>query len=100
MNVLIHGTTLKFGLIKNKAEATSGASVESDIEGGVNLEKKEKKYVGYGYHGGGRPKAKVKVKYQTISIAGHPEEIEKLKEKAREANKTVSAYVLDILIRN
>ena len=56
----------------------------------------EKKYTGYGYHGGGRPAmapADRKV-FKTVSISGSPEEIEKLKEMANTKNVSVSRYVL------
>lgn len=57
----------------------------------------EKKYSGYGYHGGGRKKLKPEEKkiFKTVSISGTPEEIENLKQKAKEKNKTVSRLVLD-----
>lgn len=58
----------------------------------------EKKYTGRGgYHGGGRKKLPPELKkvYKTISISGTPEEIENLKQKAKEKNKTVSRYVIE-----
>lgn len=57
----------------------------------------EKKYTGYGYHGGGRkklPPSEKKV-FKTVSISGTPEEIENLKQKAKSENKTVSRFVLE-----
>lgn len=58
----------------------------------------EKKYTGRGgYHGGGRkplPEDQKK-KFKTMSISGTPEEIEKLKEIAKQNNKSVSRYILD-----
>ena len=59
---------------------------------------KEKKYVGYGYHGGGRKPTGIK--RASIAISGQPEELEQLKENARAAGKTVSAFILDALVRN
>ena len=61
-------------------------------------EQKEKKYVGYGYHGGGRKPTGIK--RASISISGQPEELEQLKENAAAAGKTVSAFILDALVRN
>ena len=58
----------------------------------------EKKYVGYGYHGGSRKATGIK--RISISISGQPEELEQLKENAAAAGKTVSAFVLDTLVRN
>lgn len=57
----------------------------------------EKKYVGYGYHGGGRKPLpeEQKKKYITISVSGQPEEIVKLKEVAVKNGKSVSRLVLD-----
>lgn len=55
----------------------------------------EKKYSGYGYHGGGRPRKDVEARRMTISISGTPSEIEKLKKLAEEAGKNVSRFILD-----
>lgn len=56
-------------------------------------------------HGGFRPGSGRKPKnpnelhiYKTVSIAGSPEEIEKLKESAFESGKSLSRYVLDKLL--
>ena len=51
----------------------------------------EKKYTGYGYHGGGRKATGVK--RVSICISGQPEQIEKLKQQAAAENMTVSAYI-------
>ena len=51
----------------------------------------EKKYSGYGYHGGGRKPTGIK--RVSICISGQPEQIEKLKQQAAAANMTVSAYI-------
>lgn len=56
-------------------------------------EKEEKKYSGYGYHGGGRKATGVK--RVTINISGQPEQIARLKELAARENKTVSAFILE-----
>ncbi|WP_147613931.1 hypothetical protein [Treponema pectinovorum] len=58
----------------------------------------EKKYQGYGYHGGGRPRKDTEARRVTISISGTKTEIEKLKQKAIENNKTVSRFVLENLV--
>lgn len=57
----------------------------------------EKKYSGYGYHGGGRPRKDAEARRKTISISGTPSEIEELKKRAEEAGKNVSRYILDNL---
>ena len=51
----------------------------------------EKKYSGYGYHGGGRKATGIK--RVSICISGQPEQIEKLKQRAAAENMTVSAYI-------
>lgn len=53
----------------------------------------EKKYTGYGYHGGGRKATGIK--RVSICISGQPEQIEKLKEMAAQEEKTVSAFILE-----
>lgn len=59
-----------------------------------------KKYVGYGYHGGGRPKKAESEKtiYKTISVAGSPEEIEQIREMAQAENKTVSRFIIESIL--
>lgn len=59
---------------------------------------KEKKYSGYGYHGGGRKPTGIK--RASIAISGQPEELEQLKINAAKAGKTVSSFILDALVRN
>ena len=51
----------------------------------------EKKYSGYGYHGGGR--TGTGIKRVSICISGQPEQVEKLKQQAAAENLTVSAYI-------
>ncbi len=58
----------------------------------------QKKYSGYGYHGGGRKPTGIK--RVSINISGQPEEIELLKKKASEAGKNVSRFILDMVIQN
>lgn len=57
-------------------------------------------FSGFGYHGGGRKKLdeSKKKKFKTMSISGTPEEIEKLKEIANKAGKSVSRLVLDTFL--
>ena len=56
-------------------------------------EQKEKKYIGYGYHGGGRKATGIK--RVSICISGQPEQIEQLKKKAAQEEKTVSAFIFE-----
>ena len=53
----------------------------------------EKKYIGYGYHGGGRKATGIK--RVSVCISGQAEQVEKLKELAALERKTVSAFVFD-----
>lgn len=56
----------------------------------------EKKYKGYGYHGGGRkPKTPEKRHRTNVTICGTQAEIEKLRALAKEADKSVSRYVIE-----
>jgi len=63
------------------------------------MENKEKKYVGYGYHGGGRKKSDVEAKRCTMSISGMPSEINAIKQVAKRSGKSVSRYVIDLVLR-
>ena len=54
----------------------------------------EKKYSGYGYHGGGRKATGIK--RVSICISGQPEQIAKLKKMAAAENMTVSAYIFQL----
>ena len=54
----------------------------------------EKKYSGYGYHGGGRKATGIK--RVSICVSGQPEQIEKLKQQAAAENMTVSAYIFQL----
>lgn len=60
---------------------------------------KNKKYSGYGFHGGGRPRKDDAAKHKTISISGAESEINKLKTLASEKNKTVSRFVFEDLVK-
>ena len=57
---------------------------------------KEKKYSGRGgYHGGGRKKTgRIKI-YANTTISGLPEEIDSLKNLAKEKGKTLSRLVIE-----
>lgn len=55
------------------------------------------RYVGYGYHGGGRKPTGVK--RVSLALSGKLEELDRLRELAKGAGKTVSSYVLDALVR-
>lgn len=59
----------------------------------IMAKQKEKKYSGYGYHGGGRKATGIK--RVSICISGQPEQIEKLKKMAAQEEKTVSAFILE-----
>ena len=89
-------------------EYDNSISWEENIENtAINPETKKeeiienvKKYVGYGYHGGGRPKKAESEKtiYKTISVAGSPEEIEQIREMAQAENKTVSRFIIESIL--
>lgn len=89
-------------------EYDNSISWEENIENtAINPEAKKeeiienvKKYVGYGYHGGGRPKKAESEKtiYKTISVAGSPEEIEQIREMAQTENKTVSRFIIESIL--
>lgn len=58
---------------------------------------KEKKYTGYGYHGGGRKPTGIK--RASIAISGQPEELEHLKANAKAAGyATTSKFIIDMLV--
>ena len=89
-------------------EYDNSISLEENIKNtAINPEAKKeeiienvKKYVGYGYHGGGRPKKAESEKtiYKTISVAGSPEEIEQIREMAQAENKTVSRFIIESIL--
>ena len=82
-------------------EYDNSISWEENIENtAINPEAKKeeiienvKKYVGYGYHGGGRKATGIK--RVSICISGQPEQIEKLKKMAAQEEKTVSAFIFE-----
>ena len=51
----------------------------------------EKKFSGYGYHGGGRKSTGIK--WVSICISGQPEQIGELKKMAAREENIVSAFV-------
>lgn len=58
----------------------------------------EKKYQGYGYHGGGRPKIDNEARRATLSIVGTASEIKKIKELAKASEKTTSRFVIEEIL--
>ena len=57
-------------------------------------EQKEKKYTGYGYHGGGRKPKGVEPKTTTMSIVCTASERAMIKEKAEKCGLSVSGFIL------
>lgn len=57
-------------------------------------EQKEKKYSGYGYHGGGRKAKGTEPKTCTMSIVCTASEKEKIKENAAKEGVTISEYCI------
>lgn len=61
----------------------------------------EKKYVGYGYHGGGRKKGSGNgTSRVSFSVSCQPEELEQVKKLASATGKTVSRFLLDLALKN
>lgn len=58
------------------------------------------KYVGYGYHGGGRKATGRKKIFVSATISGTQEEIDLIKQKAKEQGKSVSRYVIELVAQN
>ena len=61
-------------------------------------ENKEKKYSGYGYHGGGRKATGIK--RVSFSVSCQPEEAKTVKKLAEAAGKTVSRYLMDLALKD
>ena len=62
-------------------------------DGGIMTESEiEKKYIGYGYHGGGR-KAGTAEKTANLNIRCTQDELDKIKRNACDAGMTMSEYV-------
>ena len=62
------------------------------------MSEEEKKYTGYGYHGGGRKATGVK--RVSFSMSCQPEELDKVKELAEKAGKSVSRFLLDLALKS
>lgn len=59
--------------------------------------KTEKKYVGYGYHGGGRKKLETgRVRFQ---VSCQPSEEKIIREKAKKAGLTLSKYMVECALK-
>lgn len=60
----------------------------------------EKKYIGYGYHGGGRKKMDESDKkiYKNITISGTPEQLDRIKQIAKSEGITVSKLVIKAIL--
>ena len=54
--------------------------------------KEEKKYTGYGYHGGGRPKAEVPIK--KFSISASVNDYDQIKAEAEKQGMSISKYLI------
>lgn len=52
----------------------------------------EKKYTGYGYHGGGRPKAEVPIK--KFSISASINDYDQIKAEAEKQGMSISKYLI------
>lgn len=52
----------------------------------------EKKYTGYGYHGGGRPKAEVPIK--KFSISASVNDYDLIKAEAEKQGMSISKYLI------
>lgn len=60
------------------------------------MEEIKKKYVGYGYHGGGRKKGSgTGTKRVTFNVSCQPEELERLNVLVKESGKSKSRFLLD-----
>lgn len=58
----------------------------------------EKKYTGYGYHGGGRKPTGKKV--TTVSFSALPEEAAAIRARAKALNLSVSRYLVDLAMED
>lgn len=55
-------------------------------------EQKEKKYSGYGYHGGGRPKSEIPIK--KFSVSANLCDYELIKAEAEKQGLSISRYLI------
>ena len=73
------------------------------FENGILIEERtvaeEKKYSGYGYHGGGRKATGEEPRTCTMSIVCTQSEKAKIKELAEKENKTISAYCIEKILK-
>jgi len=84
----------------NKEEENYKPNLSNLTAGNIDTSTIEvKKYNGYGYHGGGRPRKDAEARRVTISISGTPTEIAELKKRAADAGLNVSRFVLDNLTK-
>ena len=58
------------------------------------MDQKEKKYSGYGYHGGGRKPKGEESRTCTMSIVCTPSEKAMIKEKAKNSGLSISGFIL------
>lgn len=61
-------------------------------------EQKEKKYTGYGYHGGGRKAKGDEPRTCTMSIVCTQSEKARIKELAKEADKKISTFCIEKIL--
>ena len=59
----------------------------------------EKKYKGYGYHGGGRPPKPVELKAVTLTISLLPADVKRIRAAAASLDCNVSQYVMHAVRR-
>ena len=65
------------------------------------MAEEEKKYSGYGYHGGGRKKGSGDgTKRVSFSVSCQPEELATIKKLAEQSGKNVSRFLLDLALGN
>ena len=64
----------------------------------MDKEKTDKRYSGYGYHGGGRKPTGIK--RVSFSVSCQPEELQKVKDLAGQSGKTVSRFLLDLALKS
>ena len=58
------------------------------------MDQKEKKYTGYGYHGGGRKATGDEPRRETMSIVCTASEKAMIKEKAEKCGLSISGFIL------
>lgn len=60
----------------------------------------EKKYTGYGYHGGGRKPKSAEEKHVTMNISGTREELDAIRQKAEREGKTTSRLIIETVLQD